>query len=257
MLTQTPRIGLIGDATWLADIAALLRESGYDPVRLSPNATLIDTVLDHYPALLLVDGTAGEWQVWVEMCKREQATRRLPVLVVIEHLAQESAAHAAGANVTLLREQVARDLLNHIDAHALLPSPALIEELLCQCQDDLPLLAQQGIEKFDKGAFYAQHDAFEDQWMEETGPVRELYRAVLQVGVAYYHITRGNHAGGLKMLRRVVQWFARLPDECQGIDVRQLREDAAQVRDVLAAMDPADIATFDRALLKPVPRVQR
>lgn len=257
MLTHTPRIGLIGDAAWFTDIAALLRESGYDPVSIVPHAGLIDNVLDHYPALLVVDGTAGKWHVWVEICKREQATRRLPVLVVLEHAAQETAALAAGADVTLLRDHVARDLLDHIDAHALLPSPALIEELLCQCQDNLPLLAEQGIKKFNKGAFYAQHDVFEDQWMAETGPVRELYRAVLQVGVAYYHITHGNHAGGLKMLRRVVQWFARLPDECQGIDVKQLREDAAQVRDVLAAMDPADIATFDRALLKPVPRVQQ
>ncbi len=43
--------------------------------------------------------------------------------------------------------------------------------------------------------------------MAESGPVRDLYRAILQVGVAYYHITRGNHAGGLRMLRRCVQWF--------------------------------------------------
>jgi len=127
--------------------------------------------------------------------------------------------------------------------------------LWCQCQESLPRLAQLGVERFNAGAYYAQHDAFEEQWMAESGPVRELYRAILQVGVAYYHITRGNHAGGLKMLQRSVQWFALLPDTCQGIDVRQLREDAGRVRAVLKSIAPADIDTFDRALLKPIRRV--
>jgi predicted metal-dependent hydrolase len=111
-----------------------------------------------------------------------------------------------------------------------------------------------GVERFNQGAYYAQHDAFEALWMAESGPVRELYRAILQVGIAYYHVTRGNHAGGLKMLRRCVQWFAVLPDECQGIDVRQLRNDAARVHAALLAIAPDEIANFDRALLKPVPR---
>ena len=59
-------------------------------------------------------------------------------------------------------------------------------------------------------------------------------------------------SGAVKMLRRSVQWFALLPDVCQGIDVHQLREDAARVRAALDALDPADIDTFDRSLLKPV-----
>ncbi len=51
---------------------------------------------------------------------------------------------------------------------------------------------------------------------------------------------------------RRVQWLARLPDMCQGVDVRQLREDAERVRAALQALDPAQIASFDRALLRPV-----
>lgn len=88
--------------------------------------------------------------------------------------------------------------------------------------------------------------------MHTTGPVRDLYRAVLQVGIAYYQIERGNYRGALKMLLRSVQWFALLPDVCQGIDIRQLREDSYAVRAALEKLDPADIATFDKSLLKPV-----
>ncbi len=257
MLTRKPRIGLTGSTDWLADLLHRLRaDDTCEPVHFQHLATLIDDVLDHYPVLVFVDGESPGWQRTVTALKTEQATRRLPVIVAAGDTARTAQARNAGADVILPRAEIDAGLLTIIDAYALRLDPALLERLLCQCAEPLPALAREGVEKFNKGAFYAQHDAFEDQWMDETGPVRELYRAVLQVGVAYYHITRGNHAGGLKMLRRVVQWFARLPDECQGIDVKQLREDAAQVRAALAAMDPAEIADFDRALFKPVPLVE-
>jgi hypothetical protein len=85
--------------------------------------------------------------------------------------------------------------------------------------------------------------------------VRDLYRAILQVGVAYYQITRGNPRGALKMLLRSVQWIAILPDVCQGVDVKRLRDDSYGVRAALESMDPDDIAAFDPRLLKPVQMV--
>jgi hypothetical protein len=54
------------------------------------------------------------------------------------------------------------------------------------------------------------------------------------------------------MLRRSVQWFSVLPDVCQGVNVRQLREEADHVYMILQTLDPADIASFDLALLKPI-----
>lgn len=254
MMWQSPqRIGLVGGADWFDAAAADLDAAGYAPVRLSDPETFIDDLLDAYPVLLVVDADNARWRHFLNACKTDQATRRLPVIVVATDPAREANLKSDGADVFLTRSQALAGLLKAIETHALRLDPAVRETLRCQCQDDLPPLAQEGVAKFNRGAYYAQHDAFEAQWMRETGPVRDLYRVVLQVGVAYYHITRGNHAGGLKMLRRVEQWFARLPDTCQGIDLKQLRADAARVRAALAAMDPADIADFDRSLLKPVP----
>jgi predicted metal-dependent hydrolase len=107
-----------------------------------------------------------------------------------------------------------------------------------------------GIEKFNAGEYYAQHDLLEAQWMAEIRPIRDLYRAILQVGVAYYHITRGNYRGAHKMLLRSVQWLAILPDVCQGVDIRQLREDSAQVRAALETLPEG--ASFDITFLRPV-----
>jgi predicted metal-dependent hydrolase len=209
-------------------------------------------MLEHYPALLLIDGSSPDWPLWVASVKTEQATRRIPVLVLTPDGAEYTAIRASGADDYLLYSLPDETFLQHIREQARTLPPDLIERLECQCREELPPLAQLGVERFNQGAYYAQHDAFEEQWMSETGPVRNLYRAILQVGVAYYHITRGNHEGGLKMLRRCVQWFALLPDECQGVDVRQLREDAARVRAALQTMADEDSPSFDRALLKPV-----
>ena len=91
--------------------------------------------------------------------------------------------------------------------------------------------------------------------MEEERPIRDLYRAVLQVGIAYYQVTLGNHRGAHKMLLRSLQWLALLPDVCQGIDIASLRADAARVRTELERVGEDGMGNFDYSLLKPVKMV--
>jgi predicted metal-dependent hydrolase len=106
------------------------------------------------------------------------------------------------------------------------------------------------LEKFNAGEYYEQHDRFEHLWMVEKGPVRDLYRAILQVGVAYYQITRGNLRGARKMLLRSIQWLALLPDVCRGVDVAQVRRDANAVRAELDRVGEDGAKSFDTRLLK-------
>lgn len=131
------------------------------------------------------------------------------------------------------------------------------DRLQSQCQDELPPLAVQGVEKFNAGEYYPQHDFFEEQWRATEGRVRDLYQGILQVGVAYYQIERGNYRGALKMLKRSARWLSALPDVCQGIDVRRLREDSNRVRAAIEAMNPSDIEEFDCSLFKPIVLVEK
>jgi len=144
------------------------------------------------------------------------------------------------------------DLQQLIADFARIPDPESMAQLACDCAEPLPDLAQQGVEKFNAGEFYKQHDLFEELWMETESPVRDLYRAILQVGVAYYQITRGNHRGARKMLLRSVQWLTILPDACQGVDVKALREDSYRVRAALESLPEDRINEFDLSLLPPV-----
>jgi uncharacterized protein len=122
----------------------------------------------------------------------------------------------------------------------------------CQCAEAMPADGLLGIEKFNAGEYYPQHDLFEALWVAEAGPVRDLYRAILQVGVAYYQVTRGNFRGAAKMLKRSVQWLDRLPNSCRGVDVAQLRVDSAAVRAELARVGEDGMDQFDHSLLKGV-----
>lgn len=257
MASLIPIIGLVGTPEWCAHLTVLLQSHHLILVCYARRATFIDDILDRYPAMIIVDGAFDEWQAWVFAAKKEQAARRVPLVVTITSAAQESEAQQLGAELVLHMNSVNEELLPLIRDHARALSSEEVERLDCQCRENLPPLAIEGVQLFNRGAFFAQHDAFEDQWMAEPGPVRNLYRVILQIGVAYHHITRANHAGGVKMLRRVEQWFALLPDECQGVDLKQLRADAHRVRDALLAMNPQDIRSFDRSLFKPVPMAKR
>lgn len=249
------QIGLAGVAPWIAAISDLVQHAGFRAVHFRTQASLADDLLDAYPVLLILDADAPDWRQWIAACKVDQAIRRLPLIALSRSPQRVAEARSAGVHDSLLLDEAPDTLIARIQQHARLQTPEELATLACQCADELPALALDGIAKFNRGAFYAQHDAFEAQWMAEPGPVRNLYRVILQVGVAYHHITHGNHAGGLKMLRRAEQWFALLPDVCQGVDVRQLRDDARRVREALAALRPEDIRAFDQSLFKPVPLV--
>lgn len=252
MLDDPPVVGIAGAPAWAGRAERLLRAGGFVPIACPYAADWPLSLIDEYPALLLLDAAEPTWAARVAAVTTEQATRRVPVLVIAPDMALEATARRVGAVGALALPDLGNRLLDCAHAHARRLDKATRAALASQCQEALPPLARLGVRRFNAGAYYAQHDAFEEQWMAETGPVREMYRAILQVGVAYYHITRGNHAGALKMLQRSVQWFAQLPDTCQGVDVRQLREDAQRVRHVLGEMPPAEISSFDRALLRPV-----
>lgn len=242
---------LTGKAGWHAPFSHALQGRFTVHTLTEPNH-YYEQLVTHHAALILVDGAALDWEYWSSTAKSSPATRRIPVIVVTGDPAVQQAAFFKGADLVLTPQQVTEAPLNLVESYARIPDEALLAALECGCQQALPAAAQAGIHKFNNGEYYAQHDLFEALWMQTEGPQRELYRAILQVGIAYYQIERGNHRGAVKMLQRSVQWLALLPDVCQGVDVAQLRQDSQQVRAALMALPPDEISHFDRALLKPV-----
>jgi uncharacterized protein len=126
------------------------------------------------------------------------------------------------------------------------------EEIERNCQGGLPSLVIRGLELFNAGDYFEAHEELELAWRAEREPVRELYRGVLQIAVAYYHLLRGNYPGAVKMLQRSRIWLGPFPVHCRGIDLAAFRVDYARVEAELLRLGPERLDQFDRRLMKPI-----
>ena len=106
------------------------------------------------------------------------------------------------------------------------------------CEATLPPDVIKGLELFNSGHYFEAHEELERAWRAEKGPIRELFRGILQVGVGYYHVQRGNYRGALKMFKRCRQWLAPFRDECCGINLKQLRQDYERMENLLLEGKP-------------------
>ena len=130
--------------------------------------------------------------------------------------------------------------------------PDLSDSITAECLGPLHPKAIHGMDLFNQGRYFEAHEALEAAWRAESGPVRDLYRGILQVGVVYLHITNHNYSGAIKVYQRCRKWLLPWPETCRGVSVGQLRQDLEMVINVLQALGPQHIADFDPALLKPV-----
>lgn len=160
-----------------------------------------------------------------------------------------TAAKSAGADVVLARSRFTADMPALIQRYARIPDRGALHDA---CAEPLSDLARTGIERFNSGAYYQAHDALEEAWVVDGGAGRDLYRGILQVGIAYYQIEKGNYRGAAKMLLRVRQWLDPLPDVCRGVNVSALRDDIDRVYASLVALGPARMDEFDRRLFAPI-----
>jgi len=116
------------------------------------------------------------------------------------------------------------------------------------CADTLPPLVLKGIEEFNRGDYYEQHETLETAWRAEPRPVRELYQGILQVGVACYKLQRGNLPGAQKIFERGLRRLRRFTPECQGIDVTRLITDVERLRDEAQQLGPERLEELKKSL---------
>ena len=243
---------------WIADAADIEGEDAGDlskpgePLE-GKTGNLFGLITTWQPALLLFDlaNTAIPWQRWIPALKSSPATRRIPILTFGPHTNSDLMQEAArvGADGVLARSRFTADMPALVEKYAFSPD---MEAIQAACLEPLAALAQSGIEKFNRGEYYAAHDDLEEAWRQDGSATRDLYRGILQVGISYYQIEKGNYRGAVKMLLRARQWLDVLPDRCRGVNVAQLRRDATAVYTELTALGPEQIEQFDKRLFSPV-----
>ena len=118
-----------------------------------------------------------------------------------------------------------------------------------QCGDPPPDGLRAGVAQFNRREFYLCHETLEEIWLAEPRPVRRLYQGILQIGVAFYHLGRGNYRGAVNLLASGLALLETFPAICQGVDVAGLIAQARRAEGILLELGPRRCAEFDVALI--------
>jgi hypothetical protein len=214
---------------------------------------LIEKVTTWQPTLMIFDlnNTDVPWEKWIPVLKSSPATRRIPILAFGSHMdvVTMTRAKEIGTDIVLARSAFVGDLPNLIRKYARIPDRGAIANA---CEGDLSELALEGLLLFNEGEYFEAHEVLEHAWNEDTSAAKELYRAILQVAVAYLQIERGNYRGAVKMFLRMRQWLEPLPEVCRGVNVGQLRADARGVEERLLVLGEERVGELNRELFRPV-----
>lgn len=70
-------------------------------------------------------------------------------------------------------------------------------------------LMKKGIELFNQQLYWECHEEFEHHWLEERGPLRNVYWAVIQVAAAMIHYRDNNLVGARGLIFKAKQKFIR------------------------------------------------
>ena len=120
------------------------------------------------------------------------------------------------------------------------------------CVKALHPKAIEGLRLFNARRYFEAHEELEAAWRDEKGRIRELYQGILEAGVTYLHITRGNYPGAIKVYGRSMRWLRQWPATCRGVEVERLRNDLEAAIEEVRRLGEKRILEFNRELLKPV-----
>src|SRR6476646_3613051 len=118
-----------------------------------------------------------------------------------------------------------------------------------RCGDAPPAALLDGIAQFNAGEYWECHETLEEIWRVEPDPIRYLYQGILQVGVGFYHLRRGNWRGAVNKLRSGIGYLAPSAPVCLGVDVARLRAEAGDVLAALEALGPKRNSEYNAAAL--------
>lgn len=88
----------------------------------------------------------------------------------------------------------------------------------------------EGAALFNRGEYFACHEAWEDVWRELKGENKVFVQGLIQVAVGLYHASRGNEHGAASLLKRGIGRLERFAPEYAGVQVRALLADVARWR---------------------------
>ena len=222
----------------------VIRTCGGQPVIVETPDAFVAAIDRCFPVLALLDlNTPGDWETAIRRCKLRPHTAQTPIFAFGSHVEVETLKRArqAGADHAWARSKMMEELVAVVQRHVQPP-------VIYPAGWDAPLsaLARHGIEEFNAGEYFEQHEWLEKAWLEEERPIREMYQGILQIGVGFLQVERGNWMGAIKLLRRGLPRLRTLPPVCQGVDIGAFRAASETIHAELVTLGPQRLREFDQ-----------
>lgn len=84
----------------------------------------------------------------------------------------------------------------------------------------------QGVTLFNAGEFFRAHEEWEELWLTSSGTDKLFLQGIIQIAVAFHHLSRGNSSGAKSLLEASCAKLAPLPEDYWGIDLGTLLRDS-------------------------------
>src|SRR5690348_4390212 len=137
------------------------------------------------------------------------------------------------------------------------PGGAVDEPVRARCDEPPPLELIKGIEEFNAGEFFEQHETIELLWRATRTPDRALYHGILQIGVGFHHWRNGNFHGATTLIDEGLERLRPFAPRCHGVDVAALIADATSAREHLDVLGPGRMRDADLTTVAPRIRLSR
>ena len=98
---------------------------------------------------------------------------------------------------------------------------------------------EHGLTLFNRGEFFACHEAWEEAWLSARGDDKIFYEGMIQAAVAILHAERGNRNGAASTWRKARAKLETFPEIHHGIVLGELREALADFFKRMLEREPA------------------
>lgn len=134
---------------------------------------------------------------------------------------------------------------------------AIGEAQTWSCDETPPELFYIGLEQFNRGEYFEQHESLEEIWLADPRPIRRLYQGILKIGVGFYKLRLGNYRGTVNHISGGIAYLQRFEDGCLGVEIARLITEAGDVRDRVVELGPERFREIDLAALPKVHYTRR
>ncbi len=118
-------------------------------------------------------------------------------------------------------------------------------------QDIKDILFLKGLKSFNESDFYDAHEYWEELWSDYILSDRKFIQGLIQLAVAYFHITNINKRGALSMLNKCQLKIEMFKPFTRGLDVNYILNSIRLSINNLN--DIEDVRDFDWSL---IPRLE-